>query len=210
MHESRVSSASKTILIVEDHPIFLGALKQLIHHQYPLVLVHTVDTCDAAERWLAGWLPGRGPDLILCDLGLPDARGLDAVQRIVHVSASPVMVVSAAQDEEVRHKVLALGAKEFVSKRSDSEALLSGLSQFLGPVEQVSGSVDQQAVPTMALSASQARVARLLIQGHPNKEIARKLELGPETVKSHVREIMAKVGARNRTEAVLKLLQASP
>lgn len=209
MSSPDLSSPSKTVLVVEDHPIFVGALKQLIQHHYPSATVHTVATCEAAVGWLSGLLEDQGPDLILCDLGLPDVNGLEVVKRVVRVTQSPVMVISAEQGDDIQLRVQNLGAVEFVSKRADSEALLAGLSKILGPVVFSVSPSSSPALNQSQLSASQNRVARLLVQGHPNKEIAKQLDLGSETVKTHVREIMVKVGARNRTEAVLKLLQVS-
>lgn len=107
-------------------------------------------------------------------------------------------------------QVRRLGATAFVSKRSDTDALVNALAAVLGPVHQPAVPKQPGRLASEHLSASQVRVARLLVQGHPNKEIARILDVAPDTVKTHVRDIMAKLDARNRTEAVLKLLQVHP
>jgi len=190
-----------SLLLVEDHPIFVHALQQLIGHHYPQVAVRAAASCAEACAWLRDTPAHAGPAAILCDLHLPDATGVAAVQHIQAVTRCPVIVISAACDDAVLQQLCRLGIAHFVSKREDATALLRSLGPFLGPPQASPGPERRGEV----LSASQRRVAHLLLEGLPNKEIAHRLGVAPDTVKSHVHEIIARLGVRNRTEAVLRL-----
>lgn len=190
-----------TVLVVEDHPMFVRALLELLSFHYPLVRVVVAPTCSAAQAWLMERQAGLDLRAVLCDLTLPDAQGAQVVQSIRSLVDVPIVVISAEHSESVVNTIESLGIAKFVSKRSSVEGLLGGIASLLGP--------PQPSAPTIqdrwALSSSQRRVAQQLINGLANKEIAKALQLSPDTVKTHVSEIMSRLGARNRTEAVLKL-----
>ncbi len=195
------------ILMVEDHPLFVRAIQDLLKENYPNLQIHVAPHCAAASNWLLSLKAPTSLCAVLCDLDLPDAHGFEAVQRLRPLTSQPLWVLSAEYSQAMIEQVLACGADGFISKRSDSAALLAGLKPLLGEPVALSEGGGADASAAMLLSASQQRVAEQLVLGLSNKEIAAILFLGLETVKSHVSEIIARLHARNRTEAVLKLMQ---
>ena len=195
------------LLMVEDHPLFVRAMLDLLKENYPQLRVHVASDCAAACSWLLSLkIPEMGC-AVLCDLDLPDAHGMEAVQRLRLLTQHPLWVLSAEYSQSIKDQVLACGADGFISKRSDAATLLASLKPLLGDSVVVSKTMAAPSDTAMLLSASQQRVAEQLVLGLSNKEIAAVLFLGLETVKSHVSEIIARLQARNRTEAVLKLMQ---
>ena len=193
--------------MVEDHPLFVRAMQDLLRENYPRLRAEVAQSCEVAASWLLGLTPSEQPHAILCDLDLPDASGVQAVQRLRPLSSAPLWVVSAASSQALVDEVLACGADGFISKRLDTVKLLAGLRPVLGEVVKPDTTSPDEP-QAWVLSSSQQRVAEQLVLGLSNKEIASELHLGLETVKSHVSEIMARVQARNRTEAVLRLLRS--
>jgi DNA-binding NarL/FixJ family response regulator len=196
------------VLIVEDHPLFVRAMQDLLRENYPKLHVEVAQSCEAAVSWLRGQTHSALPRAILCDLDLPDAHGIQAIERLRPLASCPLWVVSAASSQALVDEVLACGADGFISKRMDTAKLLAGLRPLLGDVVKPDLAARAHSYDAWVLSISQRRVAEQLVLGLSNKEIAKVLHLGLETVKSHVSEIIARVQARNRTEAVLKLLRS--
>lgn len=195
------------LLIVEDHPLFVRAIQDLLKENYPHLQISVASDCARACAWLSNL---KTPDMlhaVLCDLELPDTSGIEVVQRLRPLTRRPLWILSAEYSQAIIEQAIAGGADGFISKRSDVAALLASLKTLLG--EPVPGATAAREVSDAAivLSASQLRVAEQLVLGLSNKEIAAMLFLGLETVKSHVSEIIARLQARNRTEAVLKLMQ---
>ena len=172
-----LSSAQETLLLVEDHPLFVRALEDLIGHHYPFLEVAAVPSCAAARAWLAEHSSQCQLRAVFCDLNLPDAQGLAVVEQLRPLTSVPLVPAQ----------------------------LLQALEPVLGSPAMEAGAARVSALQT--LSASQQRVAEQLVRGLANKEIARELQIAPETVKSHVRDIMQRLGARNRTEVVLQLVR---
>lgn len=200
-----LSSAQETLLLVEDHPLFVRALEDLIGHHYPFLEVAAVPSCAAARAWLAEHSSQCQLRAVFCDLNLPDAQGLAVVEQLRPLTPAPLVIVSAESQESFAVAAQALGVLHFVSKRLEPAQLLQALEPVLGSPAMDAGAARVSALQT--LSASQQRVAEQLVRGLANKEIARELQIAPETVKSHVRDIMQRLGARNRTEVVLQLVR---
>ncbi len=198
-------SPTLQVLVVEDHPMFVAALKQLIGYHFPAIEIYVAATLEDSIAWLR--LTGIQPLAILCDLSLPDAQGTQVIQSLRTVTTSPLVVISADNTIDTQKLMLHCGVNEFIPKRADTSVLLGTLAKVFG-LSPKPTLATEPVLNDLALTVSQSRVAKLLMQGHPNKEIARMLHLAPETIKTHVRDIMTKLDVRNRTEAVLKLLQA--
>jgi DNA-binding NarL/FixJ family response regulator len=195
-----------TVLVVEDHPMFVRALQDLLAVNYPHIDFVVAPTYAAAQAWLIEWQSGLNLRAVFCDLTLPDAQGTQVVENIRLLVDAPILVISAEYAESVVSTVQAMGVAAFVSKRSSVDELLNGIAELLGPPQPRITSIQEK----WSLSLGQRKVAHQLINGLSNKEIAKALQLSPDTVKTHVSEIMSRLGARNRTEAVLKLTGRTP
>ena len=201
------------VLIVDDHPLFRAALKGAV-----------AAACADCEFLEADSVPAlfdtleKHPhtDLLLLDLNLPGAFGFCA---LAHMRGShpelPVIVVSAMDDERTVRQALAFGAQGFVSKSADAgtigrnvQSVLRG--ECLAPPGLMGGAEPETDVAALdlaqrlaQLTGQQFRVFGMLCSGRLNKQIAYELDITEATVKAHMTSILRKLGAANRTQAVL-------
>jgi DNA-binding NarL/FixJ family response regulator len=201
------------VLIVDDHPLYRLALKGAVAAACTDCEIFEADSVGALFDAL-----DRHPcvDLLLLDLNLPGAYGFNA---LAHLRGSrpelPIIVVSASDDAYTMRRALAFGAQSFVSKSSDAAAIGDSVQAVLrGEVVTRPGidterepGADEGALQTaqrMAqLTPQQFRVLGMLCAGRLNKQIGEELEITEATVKAHMTVILRKLGAANRTQAVL-------
>ena len=220
------------VLAVEDHPVMRLGVRALLERE-GLVVAGITSTCAEAVDLIAE----NEPDVDLLDLGLPDATGPESVTRIREVSSSlPIIAFSVERTPEVIRAVLRAGANGFVSKDAPSsqviaalEAAVQGLTA-LGPAEsralsriaeatvaeatdeptdvEVDDSEPGVAAPVHEpLTPRELELLRYLAEGYTNKEIARAMVLAEDTVKKGVQTLIAKLGATDRTHAVVLALR---
>ncbi len=221
------------VLAVEDHPVMRLGVRALLEREGLLVAGITATCAEAVDL-----IAENEPDVILLDLGLPDASGPEAVSRIREVSSSvPIIAFSVERAPEVIRGVLRAGANGYVSKDAPSsqviaalEAAVQGLTA-LGPAEaralsrtaeaipvpeptdeagevEVDDSEPGAAVPVREpLTPRELELLRYLAEGYTNKEIARAMVLAEDTVKKGVQTLIAKLGATDRTHAVVLALR---
>jgi DNA-binding NarL/FixJ family response regulator len=199
------------VLLCDDHPVIRDAIAVCLRAIVPDCEIGVAATArqalDRLEEPVA-W------DLVMLDLGLPDARGIDALTRMrARAPDVKVAVLSATEDRDTVERVLSAGAVAFVPKSTDRVALLESLKGLLG-IAATPGEgdlpqpgrrprdVDLVHEALSAMSPRQMQVLRMLVRGLPNKEICRELGLSENTVKIHIGAVLRALRARNRTEAV--------
>jgi DNA-binding NarL/FixJ family response regulator len=200
-------------LIVDDHPLYRAALRGAVAAACPdsefLEADSVAGLFDTLERQPRA-------DLLLLDLNVPGACGFSA---LAHLRGShpelPVIVISAMDELHVVRQALAFGAQGFISKSADAatigqhiQAALRGelvIPEALGPnVEPQADLSALDVAQRMAqLTPQQFRVFGMLCSGRLNKQIAYDLRITEATVKAHMTPILRKLGAANRTQAVL-------
>ena len=199
------------ILVVDDHPLVLDALAQLLPRLDEGAEVRSA--LDAAE---AVAILDSEPDveLVLLDLALPGTRGLDFLADLMlDYPGVPVVVLSATHDEAPVSAALAAGARGFIAKTASPQALLAALARVVDGETYRTDDVTAEphadgvhiASSELGLTARQSDVLRLLVQGKPNKLICRDLRLSEGTVKVHVSAILRQLRVRTRTQAVAEL-----
>jgi len=199
------------ILVVDDHPLVLGALAQLLPQIDPELEVRSaIDPAEAVA------VLDNEPDvsLVLLDLALPGARGLDFLGDLkLDYPGVPIVVLSATHDHATVTAALGAGAHGFIPKTADARVLLDAVRRVL------EGGVclmpDAAPMPdgdgvhirpdALGLTVRQTDVLKLLVQGKPNKLICRDLRLSEGTVKVHVSAILKALRVHSRTEAVAAL-----
>lgn len=199
---------SRTILVVDDHPLVASALTMAAQAVDPAVRVRTASTLADAEARAKE----ERPDLLLLDLMLPDAQGFAGLALVRAVQPDmPVAIVSSRDEDATVRKALALGARGFLSKSAPLDhmvaairVLLDGGRWFPDGLSEDAGR-DELAERIGSLSVAQLRVLRAIADGAQNKRIAYDLDLAIPTVKSHLAAIFKKLGVANRTQAVLAL-----
>lgn len=224
------------VLLIDDHPLILSALQNIIQGLSDHVSVVAASSARMARETLA---QDSAFDLVLLDLRLGDADGFDVLTEFrAAYPALPVVVVSASDRTSDVIRAIDLGAMGFVPKRASNDTLFEALSMvmsggiYVPPMnmgdenagsdpygDAASGSVRQRAtdegfqthapLDSLGLTPRQTEVLGLLLQGKPNKLIARDLNLSVETVKDHVAAVLRTLNVSSRTQAVLAVGQMS-
>lgn len=204
------------IIIADDHPLFREALKLAISQALPGAVAFEV---DSVETLLAALHEHSDVDLLLLDLGMPGAHGFSAlVQARAHYPAVPVVVISGREDQDIAQRTLVHGAAAFIAKSASLSTIIDALQTILQgnvwtPPEprSVAGGRGNSVPPDEAdaarrvasLTPQQFRVLSMLCSGQSNKRIALQLAVSEATIKAHMTAILEKMGAENRTQAVL-------
>ncbi len=200
------------ILLVDDNLLFRKGLARLLDAQPDIDVVgEAQDGLEAVEQTQT-----LRPAVVLMDIRMPKCDGLEATRLIkAQMPEVKVVVLTVSDDEEDLAAAVRYGADGYLLKDLTPETLFQQLRALMSgstPVSQrMAGrlfhhlsqrnqSVVQPAAEAV-LSAREGEVLALVVDGWSNQEIAEKLSIARNTVKNHVRSILAKLGARNRTQA---------
>ncbi len=200
-----------TILVADDHPLFREALRNAVARALPHAQLREADSVDALYA-----LVEREPDadLLLLDLNMPGAHGFSALVHLrAHFPQLPVMVVSAREEPAVMRRALDHGAVGFLPKSADATTLGEAIDTVLAgdrwapaaALKAPAAAADEHdaAQRVRELTPQQFRVLQMLGDGLLNKQIAYELGVSEATIKAHMTAILRKLGANNRTQAVL-------
>lgn len=193
-------------LILEDHPLVAASLAACVRECDSELKVDIAESLAAALRILAR---RPAPLLIVTDLTLTDAQGTQAVRRMrVLAPQCPMLVFTALDDSKLRSEAKALGATAYLIKSTSIRLLRDEIRAVIGG-RQVSREVAPERADkaSRVLTRKQVSVLEELVAGRSNKEIAARLGISDDTVGSHLKEIFNRLGARNRTEAVVRYLE---
>jgi DNA-binding NarL/FixJ family response regulator len=195
-------------LIVEDHPLVADSLLACVHDCDAELKVDIAESLSIALRVLE---LRPQPALIVTDLSLPDAKGAEAVRRLREAAPrTPLLVFTALDDPELRREAKQLGASAYLIKNTASQALRDEIRALIGARPTGKTVAPRRAEPAnRLLTPKQLTVLEELAAGRSNKEIAVRMNISDETVGSHMKEILSRLGAKNRTEAVVRYLQMS-
>jgi DNA-binding NarL/FixJ family response regulator len=200
-----------TLLIADDHPLFREALRGAIQRIIPGARLFEADSVETLYV-LAESHPDA--DLVLMDLNMPGAQGFNALVHLRSLHPQlPVVVVSAREEPTVMRRALDHGAFGFIPKSADSDTIGAALATVLDgehwappeahnvpPTDSEEREIGQR---LRDLTPQQFRVLQMLGAGRLNKQIAYDLGVSEATIKAHVTAILRKLGATNRTQAVL-------
>ncbi|MEU4264635.1 response regulator [Streptomyces argenteolus] len=202
-----------TVLLVDDEPLVRAGLRAVLGAQPDIEVVG--EASDGAA--VIPLVRQLRPDVVAMDVRMPLMDGIEATRVVLRTVPDPpkILVVTTFENDEYVYEALRAGADGFLLKRArpaeivhavrlvaEGESLL-----FPAAVRQLAaeyGTTKARAVmDRAALTDREAAVLRLMARGLSNAEIAAKLVVGVETVKSHVSAVLAKLGARDRTQAVI-------
>ncbi|MFN4118349.1 LuxR C-terminal-related transcriptional regulator [Acidovorax sp.] len=196
------------LLLVDDHPLFRDGLMAALRHQAPGLRVEAVGSPAEALEMLAN--TSEGFDLVLLDYRLPGTDGLRcAAQVMERYPGLGVGLMSGADDPTLGRRAQDAGLVAYLPKTLEVPALLAKLRHLAGgepafaDAAQPPDAADQTPTGPYGLTTRQVDVLRMLASGGSNKEIAREMGISPGTVKNHLNAIFAKMGAANRTQAVM-------
>jgi len=191
------------ILCVDDHPVVRQGIVGLVGVQPDMALVAEASNGrEAVHQFRA-----HQPDVTLMDLQMPEMGGLDAIIAIrgEFPDARIIVLTTYAGDAQAL-RALKAGARAYLLKNSLHKELLDTIRAVNAGRKALSPDVSFQLAEHATddvLTPAEIRVLRLIAQGNANKEIAAQLSLSEETVKGQVRNILSKLGAKDRTHAAM-------
>ncbi len=213
------------IVLVDDHPAFRRGIREILSDEDDMQVVGEASDAAEALNLIARLGPG-GFDLILMDIQLPGIDGIAATRAVLeqYPDAAVIVLTVSALDQDLYDSIQA-GAVGFLSKSLVPEAVVRAIRDFhrggplpiphlsaiklldrlRQPPSEVKEPPEDAAAPAGGLTAREQEVMGLLREGRRDREIAHELIVSESTVKKHVRNILRKLGARNRTEAVARL-----
>jgi DNA-binding NarL/FixJ family response regulator len=190
------------ILIVDDHPLFLEGIATVVAHQPDMQLAgRAVTGQQAVEEFKR-----LRPDVTLMDLRLPDMSGISAVTAIrgEFPDAKVIMLTTFEGDVEIQ-RALAAGVRAYLLKSAPLEELVEVIRKVHTGRKHLPAQVADnlaQHFSDDSLSEREVEVLRRMAEGDRNRDIGEQLSISEETVKVHIRHIMDKLGAKDRTQAV--------
>ena len=190
------------ILSVEDHPVFRAGLRAIIGSQPDMLLV--AQACNAVEA-VAEFRRHR-PDITLMDVRLPGASGTDALLTIrgEFPEARVIMLTTSDSDGEIQ-RALRAGAAAYILKSTPKNELLAVIRSVHSGGRHVPPEVAARLAEHLGeedLTAREWEVLQLILDGYRNKQIADQLSIAETTVNFHIKKIVDKLGANDRTHAV--------
>jgi DNA-binding NarL/FixJ family response regulator len=207
-----VTDAAPTLVVVDDHDLYRSGLVNLLRANGFTVMAEAASGPEAVEVTL-----GEHPDVVLMDINLPGFDGVEAVRRIS--AASPevrIVMLTVVADESTVIKALMAGAAGYVLKDAPMDDVLVGVQAVMRGESLLSPRVARALVrrlhserqpperPAVVLTDRERQVLALLATGRENAEIAAALFISQNTVKSHVSNILSKLGVGNRVQAVVR------
>ena len=200
------------IVIVDDHPLFRGALAQALGSS---IEASQIIEAGSLDELIALLVTDDAIDLILLDLTMPGVQGLSGLlyMRAEHPQI-PVMIVSASEDATTIRRAIEFGASGYIPKSLPVDQMRLAVDQVLEgavwtPPEIDIGQTDKASGEALArlstLTPQQVRVLMMLGEGLLNKQIAYRLSVSEATIKAHVSAILQKLGVDSRTQAVIAI-----
>ncbi|MFI9120570.1 MULTISPECIES: response regulator [Streptomyces] len=206
-----------TVLLVDDEPLVRAGLRAVLEAQPDIEVVG--EAADGAA--VIPLVRQRRPDVVAMDVRMPLMDGIEATRAVLRTVREPpkILVVTTFENDEYVYGALRAGADGFLLKRARPAEIVHAVRLvaegdsllFPAAVRQLAasygrerdGSEAREALERAGLTEREADVLRLVARGLSNAEIAARLVVGTETVKSHVSSVLAKLGARDRTQAVI-------
>ncbi|WP_328375574.1 response regulator transcription factor [Streptomyces sp. NBC_00440] len=202
-----------SVLLVDDEPLVRAGLRAVLEAQGDIQVVG--EAADGAA--VVPLVRQLRPDVVAMDVRMPLLDGIAATRAVLRAFQPPpkILVVTTFENDEYVYQALRAGADGFLLKRARPAEIVHAVrliaegESLLFPAAvralaaEYGNSAAREALDRAALTEREAAVLRLMARGLSNAEIAGRLVIGIETVKSHVSAVLAKLGARDRTQAVI-------
>jgi DNA-binding NarL/FixJ family response regulator len=202
-----------SVLLVDDEELVRTGLRAILDAQPDLEVVG--EAADGAE--VMPLVRRLRPDVVLMDVRMPAIDGIQATRQLIGTMTEPprVLVITTFENDDYVYEALRAGASGFLLKRARPAEVVEAVrvvahgESLLFPaalrrlVAGRAGRPDEQALAAARLTERESEVLRLMAAGLSNTEIAERLLVGVETVKTHVGNVLTKLDARDRTQAVI-------
>ena len=190
------------VLCIDDHPLIREGIAALVKSQRDMKLVAQV---GSGREGLLSFREHR-PDVTLMDLRLPDMSGIDAMVAIrSEFPEARIVVLTTFEGDVEMQRALQAGARGYMLKSMPPQDLIEGIREVHAGKKRIPPEVGSQLaehVGDEGLTVREVEVLEQIAGGNRNQDIAQRLFISEETVKVHVKHIMEKLGARDRTQAV--------
>jgi DNA-binding NarL/FixJ family response regulator len=208
-------TASVRVMLVDDDELVRKGLHSILSSDERIEVVDEADNGRTAVQRARH----RHPDIVLMDVRMPELDGIEATRQLIAAApAAKVVILTTFEEDEYILGALRAGASGFLLKRSSPEELIDAIHTVADGEALLSPSVTRRVIDTVArqpllgpasdprldeLTPREREVLELIAQGLSNPEIAVELVVEGTTVKSHVKRVLAKLGARDRVHAVI-------
>lgn len=201
------------VLIADDHTLFRRGLASLLNETGEFQVVGEASSGPGAVRLVAD----LHPDVVLMDVHMPEGSGVDAVERLATVAPRvPVIMLTVSENDEDLLGAIRAGARGYFLKNAEAEDLFAAIREVSQGRAALDSSLTEVLFRHLAqastlppgtgspLSLRELEILSLIAEGCTNREIAVRLTVSENTVKTHVSRILEKLGVANRSEAVLQ------
>lgn len=203
------------VMLVDDHIFWRRGVKQIIEAEHDMVVVSEAADGDEAVKKAAG----ARADVILMDVNMPHMNGVDATAQIVaQLPESRIVMLTVSDSDENLFDSLKAGAIGFLIKDVSPEEVTTAVRRTVAGESSLSPAIAARVVkfiqsgpprppikPTANLTEREDEILHLIAEGARDREIAEQLFISESTVKKHVQNVLRKLHARNRVEAVSHL-----
>ena len=195
------------ILVVEDHNVVRQGLVALLNTVPDMrVVAEGADGQQAVELFRQ-----HEPDVTLMDLRMPAMSGVDAVIEIRrHFPAARIIVLTTFDGDEDIYRALQAGARAYLLKGMFGDELMDAIRAVHAGKSRIPPAVAERLASRMGspgLTVRELDVLKLIVAGKSNKEIGEELRISEATVKTHINNILSKLGVTDRTQATTAALQ---
>jgi DNA-binding NarL/FixJ family response regulator len=205
--QSTAHSSPIRILAVDDHPLLRAGIAALIGTEPDMRLVaEAASGREALEKFRA-----VRPDITLMDIQMPDMSGIDAIMAIrAEFPDARIIVLTTYAGDALAERALRAGAHGYLLKGSIRKELLDAIHKVHAGLKRIQPEIATELASCLGeegLSVRELEVLSLIAAGNANKSIASMLSITEETTKGHVKNILAKLRANDRTHAVTLALK---
>lgn len=205
------------LLIVDDHTLFRRGLVSLLQGERDLEVVGEAASGEEALR-LARELQ---PDIILMDIRMPGMNGVEASERLgQEAPGARILVLTVSEEDEDVFAAIRVGARGYLLKNAEADDLITAIRRVHGGEAVLSPAITLRVFqvlqgtapfpPLATLTPREREVLRLLAQGADNRQIAEALVVSENTVKTHIHNILEKLGLQSRSQLAAYARRITP
>ena len=196
------------VLVVDDHQMFASSLAHALQSEPDLVVVGQATSISEAQLLVAS----TAPDVVLLDHRLPDGDGVSAIAELRGIRPSAqIVMLTAATSDRVLVAAMEAGAAGFIAKTQRLDDVIAGVRAAAAGESVVSAKLLTRLLPRLqrqngggaaVLTEREQEILDLLARGLPNADIAQELTISVHTVRNHVANVSAKLGAHSKLEVL--------
>lgn len=191
------------VLVVDDHPMLREGIVAVIERQADMTVVgEASDGAEAIARFAE-----LSPDVTLMDVQMPGSSGFVAIEGIrARAPRAPILVLTTYPGDNQALRALKAGANGYLLKSCIRRELIDAIRAVHAGRRPISAEIAQEIAAHALderLTDREVAILKLVAEGHPNKQVAWRLQVSTDTVKAHLKNIFAKLDVSDRTQAVI-------